>query len=61
MPKSNINFWKIKIQANIDRDKKVKKELRKTGWTVITIWECELKNNKVFNQTMKKLTNKFRN
>lgn len=55
-PTSNIEFWESKIQGNIDRDKRVKTELRKSGWKVITVWQCELKNKKAFEKTMNKLT-----
>ena len=41
-PKSNIAFWKKKIQDNIERDKLVNKKLRKLGWKVIRLWEHEL-------------------
>ncbi len=44
-PKSNTEFWKNKIEANIARDKKTIAELEKLGWNVIVVWECELKNS----------------
>lgn len=59
-PSSNVEFWKKKIQNNIVRDKRVKNELRKEGWKILTIWNCELKNKKVFVNTMKKLIIKLR-
>ena len=36
-------YWISKIEANIARDKKVNRELRKMGWKVIRIWEHDLK------------------
>jgi DNA mismatch endonuclease (patch repair protein) len=42
LPKSNIEFWKDKIDKNIERDKLNCKLLQDTGWNVIIIWECEL-------------------
>lgn len=36
-------YWLEKIQKNIERDKKVNKNLKKAGWKVIRIWEHELK------------------
>lgn len=44
LPKSNIEFWKNKINRNIERDMKCKQELENLGWNVIILWECELKN-----------------
>lgn len=43
MPKSNTEFWTAKINRNIQRDKRVQKELAAMGWHCITVWECELK------------------
>lgn len=48
-PKSNTEFWENKIETNVIRDKKKKLELEKSGWKVITIWECELKKEKIEN------------
>lgn len=47
LPKSNIEFWKNKINRNIERDMKCKQELENLGWNVIILWECELKNFEV--------------
>lgn len=44
-PKSNTAFWIEKFQTNRDRDKRVSRRLRLDGWTVIRIWEHELKTN----------------
>jgi DNA mismatch endonuclease (patch repair protein) len=43
MPKSNTSYWTPKILGNAERDVRNKKELKKLGWEVLTIWECELK------------------
>lgn len=59
-PTSNVEFWKTKIQNNIDRDKRVKNELRKAGWRIFTVWDCELKNKKLFDKTMKKIIVKLK-
>ena len=42
-PKSNPDFWKEKIEANIARDKQKTETLMSQGWKVIVVWECELK------------------
>ena len=46
-PKSNQAYWIPKIRKNVARDKKNLRELKKLGWKVITIWECELKPNRI--------------
>ena len=43
MPKSNVDYWKPKLYRNRERDARNQKELEEMGWTVITVWECELK------------------
>lgn len=42
-PKQNKNFWVKKIKYNIKRSRQIGKELKKKGWKVIRIWECQLK------------------
>lgn len=42
-PKSNTEFWRKKIEANMERDKGKKSQLEDMGWTVLTVWECELR------------------
>ena len=42
-PETRKEFWMKKIQSNIDRDKKVDMQLKNDGWTVIRIWEHEIK------------------
>lgn len=43
-PTSNTEFWNTKLDKNIERDKKNAQLLKKAGWKIITVWECELKN-----------------
>lgn len=40
-PTSNKTFWNKKLDGNIARDKRDKAELRKKGWHVLVVWECE--------------------
>ena len=44
LPKGNRSFWKKKFEANKKRDKAKLKELRRKGYSVLTVWQCELKN-----------------
>jgi DNA mismatch endonuclease (patch repair protein) len=43
MPKSNARFWKQKIERNKKSDIRNVRRLRRLGWSVMTIWECQLK------------------
>jgi len=45
-PKSNLEFWQAKFKRNVSRDTEVKQGLRKLGWHVLTVWECEVANEK---------------
>jgi DNA mismatch endonuclease, patch repair protein len=55
--KSNQKYWKPKIEMNKKRDRRVNRELRKSGWTVLRIWEHKIKKNPdvVINQIKKEL------
>lgn len=44
LPKSRLDFWLPKLDANRERDTRNENELRRLGWDVRTIWECELDN-----------------
>lgn len=45
-PRHNAEFWKAKILANAERDKKNCQVLTEQGWRVLTVWECALKDAK---------------
>jgi DNA mismatch endonuclease (patch repair protein) len=42
-PKTNRAFWNKKLAGNIARDLRVNRTLRRAGWRVIRIWECQLR------------------
>lgn len=43
-PKTRKEFWQQKFQDNVKRDRKVSRSLRKSGWHVHVVWECQTKN-----------------
>ena len=45
IPKTRTDWWKSKIGKNQDRDKIVRKTLLEMDWNVLTIWECEIKED----------------
>jgi len=53
-PKSNIEFWKEKLNTNRIRDVDNYKKLLDMGWKVIIVWQCELKK-KCFRDRMNRL------
>jgi DNA mismatch endonuclease, patch repair protein len=44
-PKSRKAFWTKKFEGNVNRDKKASTMLRRLGWRVFVVWECELQNH----------------
>lgn len=41
-PKTNVKYWKHKIETNVERDREVDRNLRSDGWKVIRIWEHQI-------------------
>lgn len=46
-PKSNVEYWMVKFDRNVERDQRNLAELKAMGWTVYTIWECQLKKKAI--------------
>jgi len=57
-PKSNVEFWENKFAVNVVNDERNQRELEEAGWTVITLWECDIKNR--FEYTMEGLIQQIR-
>jgi len=47
MPASNREYWTGKINRNVERDRRVSDELTASGWSVVRIWEHEIRENPV--------------
>lgn len=45
LPKSRLEFWRTKLEANRERDIANVKKLRALGWKVLIVWECESARN----------------
>ena len=45
-PRSNMKFWEQKLDRNIKRDRTVRQQLKKIGWKTLTLWECQIGNEK---------------
>ena len=41
-PKSRQKFWREKLEGNLARDRKNMGRLRRAGWGVMVVWECQL-------------------
>ena len=51
VPQTNTEFWVEKVRRNKERDEVNVQRLESLSWSVVTVWECELKP-KVFEETM---------
>jgi DNA mismatch endonuclease (patch repair protein) len=43
VPKTNKPYWTDKIATNMARDARTLRKLRRAGWSVLVVWECQLK------------------
>lgn len=50
IPKTRTEFWLGKFKRNVENDIKNQKILKSSGWNVIVLWECAIKND--FSKTM---------
>ena len=41
-PKTRAAFWREKIMGNVERDRRVRRELKRATWRVLVVWECSV-------------------
>lgn len=46
-PKSNTDYWINKLNNNRKRDMKHYEDMRKDGWKIILVWECEISEERL--------------
>ena len=44
MPATRATFWKVKLEANVERDQRSVEMLGEMGWRVLRVWECATRN-----------------
>ncbi len=44
IPKTNQKYWIPKLERNLERDRINKRDLKKDGWKVIVLWECQMRD-----------------
>ena len=47
LPRKNVEFWERKFRRNRERDARVDELLVADGWTVLVVWECQLKKERL--------------
>lgn len=53
--KNNAEFWNKKFRDNVARDRRNRADLRRRGWNVHTIWECQIEKPGYLEKTLKKI------
>ena len=48
-PATRVAYWSAKFERNQQRDRTVRRTLRKLGWGVMVVWECQLRTSKLAN------------
>lgn len=46
-PSTNVQFWQTKFAQNVSRDEAAKTLLRRSGWRVLVVWECQLRESRL--------------
>jgi len=44
LPTTRAEFWKAKLEANVERDQRVIEKLQALGWRVLCVWECSTRD-----------------
>ncbi len=57
-PASRQEYWKIKLERNVERDKSSFDKLTELGWQVIVVWECDLRDINAVAQRFQNLLSK---
>ncbi len=52
-PRSNTDYWLPKLARNRERDRNAQAELKKLGWSVCVIWECQTRNTPALRRRLK--------
>ena len=53
LPKSRLDFWRPKLEGNAIRDKKNLAALSGLGWSVLVVWECQLRDTASLKHTLR--------
>jgi DNA mismatch endonuclease (patch repair protein) len=55
LPKTRSDWWLRKITYTIQRDKNNREQLKKLGWRVFVVWECDLRKTARIESVLKKI------
>lgn len=52
VPATNAEFWRTKRESNLNRDRRNVKLLKKRGWQVLVVWECQTRHPEILEKTL---------
>jgi len=52
LPKTRAEFWLAKLNGNVARDRETSIVLKRQGWKVLTVWECEAEDELKLSQRL---------
>lgn len=58
LPKSNVKYWRPKLERNVQRDRDALRELKELEWDVLVVWECEIKDQKLLSAKINQFLSK---
>jgi DNA mismatch endonuclease, patch repair protein len=58
LPETNRPFWEEKIGKNMKRDRSTLRKLRKTGWRVLVVWQCEMRDKTMLENSLRRFMEK---
>lgn len=53
-PRTNVAFWEEKFHSNVERDRRVARACRASGYRTVVVWECECKQPLVVERRLKR-------
>ncbi len=53
IPKSRLEYWEPKLTARRERDAANVAALAEMGWSVLVIWECEIKSQNILEEKLR--------
>ena len=59
LPETNRDYWKAKLQRNVERDAVQIRQLEEMGWYVIVLWECEISSKSKRKERLISLVNEI--
>ena len=60
IPKSRVEYWKPKLERNVERDRQADQQLAEMGWHLIVVWECEIRSRAGMSEKMERVVEQLR-